>query len=100
MQFSSPCYHTEDPHAATHLRKQALDWLRADLAPLAKQVVGGNALDRAKAIMTLQQWRRNPHLAVVRDTNALKKLPDAERDALGKLWADVAELLMKAGDVK
>ena len=77
-----------------------MDWLRADLAPLAKQVVGGNALDRAKAIMTLQQWRRNPHLAVVRDTNALKKLPDAERDALGKLWADVAELLMKAGDVK
>jgi tetratricopeptide (TPR) repeat protein/tRNA A-37 threonylcarbamoyl transferase component Bud32 len=89
-----------DEIARARWRKQALDWLRADLTPLAKQVVGGNPLERARAIMKLQQWRRNPHLAVVRDTDALEKLPEAERDAWGKLWADVAELLTKAGDVK
>jgi hypothetical protein len=34
----------------------------------------------------------------VRDPKALEKLPADERDAWRKLWADVAELVTKAGE--
>jgi hypothetical protein len=45
---------------------------------------------------TLQHWRTDTDLAGVRDATALAKLPEAEREACRKLWADVNGLLKKA----
>jgi hypothetical protein len=82
------------------LRKQAMDWLRADLAIRAKQAVSQKKDDRAMVVQFLKHWQKDPDLAGVRDRSALEKLPDAERAEWEKLWADVAELLKKVQDQK
>jgi Flp pilus assembly protein TadD len=78
------------------LRKRALDWLRADLTCIAKEVDHGPAQARPAAAKWLEHWKRDSDLAGVRDSTALAKLPAGERDAWCKLWADVKELLAKA----
>ena len=77
-------------------RKQALDWLRADLALRTKQIDDGKPEDRAAASRTLRHWKADPDLAGVRDPEALAVPPPDEQDAWRKLWAEVDALLMKA----
>jgi hypothetical protein len=48
-------------------------------------------------VRTLAHWQRDPDLAGVRDTDALKQLPEDEREAWRKLWAEVAALRQRAG---
>ena len=87
---------TSDGTARTRWRKQALDWLRCDLAAWTKKIDGGKPEDRTPAIQKLQLWKENPDLAGVRDQDALAKLPPDEQDAWRQLWADVDALLKKA----
>jgi tetratricopeptide (TPR) repeat protein len=82
------------------LRRQALDWLRADLAAWAKAVDKGPPQDRRLARRTLAHWQKDPDLAGLRDPEALAQLPQAEGDACRRLWADVAALLRRAGQEK
>ena len=77
-------------------RKQALDWLRADLALWMKRIPEGKPDDRAAAAKILSQWQEDSDLAGVRDADALAKLSPDERDAWRQLWADVDALLKKA----
>jgi hypothetical protein len=49
---------------------------------------------------TLAKWQGDTDLVGVRDKDALAKLPEAEREAWQKLWADVAALLEKSGGKK
>jgi serine/threonine-protein kinase len=77
-------------------RKQALDWLRADLEAWSKVLDKGKPPERAKALQALRHWQRDADLAGLRDDKALAGLPDEERDACRKLWADVAALVQKA----
>jgi serine/threonine-protein kinase len=83
-----------DPECA-HWRGQAADWLRADLARWTKAVAGGRAADVAAARQTLAYWQRDSDLAGVRDAADLARLPEGERDACRKLWAEVADLLQR-----
>jgi serine/threonine-protein kinase len=78
-------------------RKQALDWLRADLAAYAKVLEGGKAQDRVLVRQRLRHWQRDRDLAGLRDEDALAKLPAAEGQSCRKLWAEVAALLQRAG---
>jgi hypothetical protein len=80
----------------TRLRRQAQDWLRADLALCTKQLKGGAPADRAEAQKGLRHWQKGPDLAGIRDQAAMAKLPAEERAACVKLWADVEELLKRA----
>jgi tetratricopeptide (TPR) repeat protein len=82
---------TLDDKERARLRQQALDWLRADLTAWAKTT------DRALVQRKLTHWQQDPDLTSVRDKDALAKLPEAERQAWHKLWADVADLLRKSG---
>jgi tetratricopeptide (TPR) repeat protein/tRNA A-37 threonylcarbamoyl transferase component Bud32 len=84
---------TLDAKDRPRLRKQALDWLRADLAFWAKQAESQKKDDRAMVVQVLKHWQEDADLAGVRDKSALEKLPDAERAEWEKLWADVAALL-------
>jgi eukaryotic-like serine/threonine-protein kinase len=85
---------TLDDKEKVRLRKQALDWLRANLALWTKLIDKGPP---AAAIrQTLQQWQQDNDLAGIRDAVALAKLPTEERAALTQLWADVGALLKKA----
>jgi serine/threonine protein kinase len=77
--------------AAAELRSQALQWLRADLALYARMTVGDpQALQTAR--LQLAHWHSDGDLAPVRDKDALARLPEAERDAWGQLWASVDAL--------
>jgi hypothetical protein len=44
----------------------------------------------------MQYWQRDGDLAGLRDRTAVAALPEAERRASERLWADVAALLDRA----
>jgi serine/threonine-protein kinase len=69
------------------LRRQALVWLRADLALRTRLQKGGKSVDSA-----LKFWQTDSDLGGVRDPAALAKLPAGERASWQRLWADVAAL--------
>jgi serine/threonine protein kinase/Tfp pilus assembly protein PilF len=85
-----------DTKARARLRQQALDWLRADLAAWAKVL----ERDRSKAAtvvrLLMQHWLKGPDFTGVRGAEALSRLPEDERPAWQRLWADVADLLARA----
>jgi serine/threonine-protein kinase len=76
--------------AKAALRRQALDWLKADLAAWRSH---GDEGRRARA---LASWQADKALAGFRDEKGLASLPEAERAAWRGLWADVAMLLKPA----
>jgi tetratricopeptide (TPR) repeat protein len=86
-----------DDKERARLRKQALDWLRADLALRTKQLESGQPADRAAVQQALRHWQQDSDLAGIRDAAALAKLPAEERAASERLWANLAALLNKAG---
>jgi WD40 repeat protein len=81
--------------ARAALRRQALDWLRADLDAWDK--LAGDPKAHRSALQNPRHWHSDPDLAGVRDHAALTRLPEAERVAWQKLWADAADLLQRAG---
>ncbi len=89
-----------DDKERTRLRKQALDWLRADLVLWTNQAVSDKLKDRELVQKRLKHWQDDTDLVGIRDKDALAKLPADERETCEKLWADVAELLKKANDAK
>jgi tetratricopeptide (TPR) repeat protein len=76
------------------LRKQALDWLKADLAAWR------GVLEKDKeALLVSQQmrhWLGDPDFNGVRGAEALAKLPQAERGGWQHLWDEVAALRQRA----
>ncbi len=80
----------------TRLRKQALDWLRADLAQRTKQLESVQSADRTEFRRVMQHWQRDSDLAGLRDDAPLAKLPEAERKAWQALWGEIRALLMRA----
>jgi serine/threonine protein kinase/tetratricopeptide (TPR) repeat protein len=89
-----------DDQAPGRLRQQALAWLRANLEQWSKRLEKGKPEDHQVVRATLEHWQRDPNLAGVRDADALKKLPAEEQQAWRQLWAEVAEVLKKAGNAK
>jgi serine/threonine-protein kinase len=74
-------------------RKQAREWLRADLAGWAKMMNSNSQADRDLARKMLTHWRVEPDLAGLREPAELKKLSEDERrDCIG-LWSDVSAVL-------
>jgi serine/threonine-protein kinase len=99
------------------LRRQALDWLQADLQRLAQTTatyqrgdktvaqkpasfldkLSGQAqkpgpTDILRVCDRLQRWQTTPDLASLRDDKALARLPDAELKDWRKLWDSVHAL--------
>jgi hypothetical protein len=75
------------------MRRQAHDWLRAELTALAALAAADRPTDRDRARQTLRHWRNDPDLAGVRDEVGLAKLPEDERSAWKALWAEVEATL-------
>jgi serine/threonine-protein kinase len=86
-----------DAFGRAKLRRQALDWLRADLAAWTEVADQGPPQGRATLQRTLRHWRQDPDLAGLRAEAALAQLPEAERKACRRLWGDVDALLRRAG---
>jgi serine/threonine-protein kinase len=77
------------------LRRQALGWLRADVAAYAKMAKGDEPAVSQLVRERMQHWQEDADLASVRDRGALDRLPDGERQQWRLLWDDVAALLRK-----
>jgi serine/threonine-protein kinase len=74
-------------------RAQAYAWLRSDLDAWAKALDASTATNDDEAKAKLLRWRYDPDLASLRDTNALERLPPAEREQLNRLWNDFEHVL-------
>jgi hypothetical protein len=74
-------------------RRQALTWLRAELAALGRQQQTSPPEQSAQTGHSLEHWRRASKLAGVREKEALARLPAEEQAAWQKLWAEVEALL-------
>src|SRR5262249_20314392 len=89
-----------DDQAKAKLRRQALDWLKADLATYEKALEAArsqsDALLVALAVQHLGQWQNDPALAAVRDDKALADLADDQQKAWRQLWSDASGLAKRA----
>jgi tetratricopeptide (TPR) repeat protein len=82
---------SNDPEQS-RLCRQALDWLRTDLALWKARAERGNAGGRAQALRVLRGWQNDPRLTAVRDRAGLAALPGPERQDWQQFWADVEAL--------
>jgi serine/threonine-protein kinase len=71
------------------LRKQAIDWLRAELDAVTKLLAGGNSAQRPGLLALLRNWQVDHDLASLRDAGQLDKLPEDEQATLKRLWSEV-----------
>jgi tetratricopeptide (TPR) repeat protein len=85
----------DDPERG-RLRKQACDWLRADLALWTKSLEPGTPVGRAAVQSAMRRWQHEPDLAGIRDPEALAQLPEGERNECEALWAEVQALFDRA----
>jgi eukaryotic-like serine/threonine-protein kinase len=84
-----------DEQAKTRWRKQALDWLGADLAYWAKQAESSEPEARARIGQALQHWTKDSDLAGIRVEEAVNQLAEDEQRACLALWKEVDRLLKK-----
>jgi serine/threonine protein kinase/Flp pilus assembly protein TadD len=78
------------------MRRQALDWLRADLDAARRLLEKGPEQARLAVAQRMQHWQQDSDFAGVRGTEALGRLPEAERQGWQQLWADVEKTLEQA----
>jgi tetratricopeptide (TPR) repeat protein len=85
-----------DDTERARLRRQALDWLRADLDAWGRLL--DKEADKAGPApgQTLQHWLEDPDFNGVRGPDALARLPEAERGDWQKVWQDVEALRQRA----
>jgi Tfp pilus assembly protein PilF len=89
-----------DDKERVRLRRQALDWLRADLAAYRQMLEKEPDKARPLVVGRMAHWQQDTDLAGVRSTEALAKFPEAERAEWTKLWQDVAALGKQAAEGK
>jgi WD40 repeat protein/serine/threonine protein kinase len=88
-----------DDEARAKLRRQAIDWLNADLTAWGELLESCPPQDREVLLMKLTVWKHDAALTGMRDPAALAKLPPDEQRGITQLWADVAAML-KTGYAK
>ncbi len=81
-------------------RRQAREWLQADLALWAKVLEGPSPAGRDLARKRLTLWQADPDLARLREASALDDLPTGERKECLTLWNDVASVLSRARTIQ
>ena len=87
-----------DEAARATLRRQALDWLEADLKAWSTVAASGVLDRRSDARRMLEHWKDDADLAGVRDAEALDRLTVAEQADWRALWKRVDRLLITLRD--
>jgi hypothetical protein len=77
-------------------RKQARDWLTADLTAWSAALAGDSHEYRELAKKRLASWQNDPDLAGLRDAKRLADLPEPEWAECLTLWDRVANSLKRA----
>jgi serine/threonine protein kinase/tetratricopeptide (TPR) repeat protein len=86
-----------DPQERAGLRRQARDWLQADLTAWRQLLEEDLNTASPTVWKKMQHWQRDADLAGVRG-EALSRLPEAERRAWQQLWDDVQALARRTAD--
>jgi Flp pilus assembly protein TadD len=86
----------EGREAGRRWREQAREWLRSELTAWEALAKRGAPKELEELRKQVNYWLKDGWLSSVRDKDALAELPDAERQAWGQLWDDVAALLERA----
>jgi serine/threonine-protein kinase len=84
----------------TRWRKQARDWLQADLAARARTLAGGSEAAQAAVRNVLTRWLGDPDLTALREPHLLEKLSAEERQECLALWNEVDAVLQRAQKTK
>jgi tetratricopeptide (TPR) repeat protein len=84
----------EDQRAG--LRRQALDWLRADLEAWRQLLVKDADKARPALVKQLQDWQEDPDFTNIRGSEALGRLPETEQTEWKRLWQEVEALHQRA----
>jgi eukaryotic-like serine/threonine-protein kinase len=85
-----------DEKEKARFRKQAVDWLKADLARRTEQARAGARQAKAEVLQRLLHWKGDSDLAGIREAASIKSLPEDEQKACRALWAELDLLLKKA----
>jgi serine/threonine-protein kinase len=85
-----------DEAGRVELRRQSLEWLRADLAARSRHLETLPLQARTIFVNALKHWRTDGDLAGIRDADELARLPEAERADWQALWAEVDAVLARA----
>jgi hypothetical protein len=85
-----------DTKERAELRQQAIKWLQSDLKARHTLLEQAPDLARPMTAKQMRHWLQDPDFAGVRGTESLAKLPEAERRQWQQLWADVADMLVRA----
>jgi tetratricopeptide (TPR) repeat protein len=89
-----------DEGARGQLRSQALGWLKAELTAWSESLGRGGPGASEAVAQSLLYWRVETDFAGVRDSDALAKLPEAERAAWRALWDEVDAMLQRAAQAR
>jgi hypothetical protein len=87
-----------DPDQRARWRRQAYDWLRAQLGLLSRRLQEGGPGAGDRVWPELVNWLRSPDLAGVRDAGRLAELPAEEQGEWRRLWDEVRALLTRGAD--
>src|SRR5262249_23582444 len=68
-----------DHEAQLKLRRQAIGWLKSELAEWSKLMESAQPQAKPAIAQTLTHWKQDSDLSRIRDENELAKLPEAER---------------------
>ena len=82
------------------MRKQAIQWLQADLNVWQRLLASDAPAERDMARNMLSRWQSEPDLAGLRDPDAVAKLPAEEAAACRELWSSVNATLNSAQPVE
>jgi serine/threonine protein kinase len=86
---------TDDKERA-RLRRQALEWLRADLTAYRQALDKQPQKARAAILQRMQHWHQDKDFAGVRGPEALAKLPECDRKEWQALWEEVETIRKRA----
>jgi serine/threonine-protein kinase len=84
-----------DDRERARWRKQALEWLRADLAGYGRLLEGDRPKDRRLVVQRLRHCLKDSDLASLSD-DAVVRLPADEQQGWRQFWAEVQALLARA----
>ena len=85
-----------DDATKVNLRRQALEWLEAELAIWKQISTENDPAANERVAKTMAHWKADSDLAGIRDSSELEKLPEDERKEFNTLWNEVDQLLAKA----
>jgi serine/threonine protein kinase len=85
-----------DDTAKAKLRRQGLDWLKAELTVWARLVESSSPQANAFVAQALKHWQEDTDLVGIRDLKELAKLPESEREEWQRLWEEVEALRKRA----